>query len=200
MPENHGKPLSAPEIASELALALDAVGCEYAVGGALALGFWGAPRGTLDVDVTLFLPPNDVLSCVKLLEAVGCKFDAALATRHLTDHGFCQVEFGGGRVDVFLPLIAFYEEARQRRKSVEFGPQRVHIWDAETLCVFKMMFFRLKDLADVEEILRVQGPRLNRDWVKTHLAEIFGQRDPRVARWDELAGGVSHPAEGADAN
>ncbi|MGD9633271.1 MAG: hypothetical protein AB7I57_03310 [Pirellulales bacterium] len=150
------------------------------------------------MDVTLFLPPNDVSACVNMLESVGCKFDPGLATRHLTEHGFCQVEFSGGRVDVFLPLIAFYEEARQRRRSVEFGPQTVQIWDAETLCVFKMMFFRLKDLADVEEVLRVQGPRLNREWVRTHIADIFGQRDPRLARWDELAGDASHPAEGTE--
>ena len=60
------------------------------------------------------------------------------------------------------------------------------VWDAETLCVFKLMFFRLKDLADVEEILRVQGDQLDRDWVQRQILGIYGPRDPRMSRWDEL--------------
>jgi hypothetical protein len=44
---------SASDVARDLARALVARGQEYALGGAIALGFWGEPRGTLDVDVTL---------------------------------------------------------------------------------------------------------------------------------------------------
>jgi hypothetical protein len=127
---------------------------------------------------------------VQLLQSIGCTFSTDDANRLLSEHGYCQVEFGGGRIDVFLPLIPFYEEARKRRQAVEFGDQRVMVWDAETLCVFKMMFFRLKDLADVEEMLRVQGDRLERDWVFEQIQAIYGRRDPRTVRWEELAGGT----------
>jgi hypothetical protein len=41
------------EAAQQLAAALTERGCEYALGGALALGYWAEPRGTLDVDLTL---------------------------------------------------------------------------------------------------------------------------------------------------
>ncbi len=85
-----------------------------------------------------------------------------------------------------MPLIPFYEEARKRRRAVELGDRRVMVWDAETLCVFKMMLFRLKDLADVEEMLRVQGDRLDREWVLGQIQSIYGPRDPRTARWKEL--------------
>jgi hypothetical protein len=49
-----------------------------------------------------------------------------------------------------------------------------------------MMFFRRKDLADVEQILRTQGPQLDRVWVRQQLAEMYGARDPRLAAWDDL--------------
>ncbi len=186
MPGNKDKPASAPQIARQLAAALDSAGCDYAIGGAIALGFWARPRGTVDVDVTLYLPPDEVTACVRLLQTVGCTFPLDQATRLLSEHGYCQVEFGGGRVDVFLPVISFYEEAKARRRAVEFGDQRIMVWDAESLCVFKLMFFRLKDLADVEEILRVQGDRLDRGWVERQIVGIYGPRDPRVARWGEL--------------
>jgi hypothetical protein len=183
---NTDKPASAPRIARELAAALESAGCDYAIGGAIALGFWARPRSTMDVDVTLFLPPDKVSDCLRLLETVGCTFPADQVTHQLTEHGFCQVEFGGGRIDVFLPVIPFYEKAKVRRRAVELGDHQVMVWDAETLCVFKMMFFRLKDLADVEEILRIQGDRLDRDWVLRQVLAIYGQSDPRVARWEEL--------------
>ena len=147
------------------------------------------------------MPPEGVSACVRLLQTVGCSFPADQAARSLSEHGFCQVEFGGGRIDVFLPIIPFYEVARRRRRSVELGDQRVMVWDAETLCVFKMMFFRRKDMADVEEILRVQRGTLDRDWVLQQITAIYGHRDPRLARWEELVretGGASGCPKGRD--
>ena len=87
----------------------------------------------------------------------------------------------GLNVDVFLPLIPFYEVARQRRVRVELGGQAVWVWDAETLVVFKMMFFRRKDLADVEQVLTVQGAGFDRSWVREQLMSMYGTRDPRLA-------------------
>lgn len=180
-------PASDPaQVARELAAALDAANCEYALGGAIALGFWAEPRGTLDVDVTLFLPPEQPTKCVRLLHKIGCHVKADEAIQSFADHGYCEVEFSGFRIDVFLPIIPFYEQARQRRKRVPLGDQPVMIWDAETLCVFKMMFFRRKDLADVEQILRMGGQQLDREWVHQQLIELYGQRDPRISQWRDL--------------
>jgi hypothetical protein len=55
------------------------------------------------------------------------------------------------------------------------------------------MFFRGKDLIDVERILVVQGPEFDRNWVRSQLVDIFGARDPRIAAWDDLARRI--PAE-----
>ena len=186
MSETQKQPTDPTQVAREIAAALDAERCEFALGGAIALGFWTAPRGTLDVDVTLFLPPEQPSRCVRLLQKIGCDVDAREALQSLTEHGFCQVQYSGRRLDVFLPIVPFYDQARLRRKEVILGDQPVKIWDAETLCVFKMMFFRRKDVADVEQILRVQGDKLERDWVSQQLTAMYGQRDPRVAQWDEL--------------
>ena len=74
--------LDAAEVAEHLAAALDERGLEYALGGAIALGCWGEPRGTLDVDLTLFLPIEQPSHCVWLLQQIGC--DVRAATRQLT--------------------------------------------------------------------------------------------------------------------
>jgi len=191
--DSGSKPKDVAQAAREIAVAMDASGCEYAFGGAIALGYWGPPRGTLDIDVTLFLPPDQPLSCVRLLQKIGCSLQAEQAVRSLAEHGFCQTEYGGRRIDVFLPTLPFYEEARQRRQRVVLGDQPIQIWDAATLCVFKMMFFRLKDMADVQQLLQQQGAELDHAWVRQHLTEIYGDRDPRVSRWDELVEEIGQP-------
>jgi hypothetical protein len=184
---NPPPPLDAATVAEELASRLDAAGCEYAFGGAIALGYWTIPRGTMDVDVTLFLPLSERTRCIRLLQQLDCEFKASAAETSLREHGFCQVRFLGFRVDVFLPSLDFHEAAKLRRRQVPLGGRQTFVWDAETLCVFKMMFFRPKDLVDVQAILRTQGANLDRAWVGNALVELYGQRDPRISQWRELA-------------
>jgi len=167
---------------------------EYALGGAIALGYWGEPRGTVDVDVTLFMPPERPSECVWLLQDIGCQLAPVKAAESLREHGFCRVTFAGTDVDVFLPLVPFYETARARRRHVELGGQPIVVWDAETLAVFKMMFFRRKDLADIEQILRTHATQFDRAWVREQLADMYGIRDTRLSTWDDLVREI--PAEG----
>ncbi|MFM7249299.1 MAG: hypothetical protein ACKO5R_05325, partial [Planctomycetaceae bacterium] len=112
-------PLDPTEAAMRLAAGLDARGIAYAIGGALAFGFWGMPRGTLDVDLTLYVRPDDPAGVLNLLRALGCVVDEAKAGPTLVDHGFCSATLSGIRVDVFLPIVDFYSVARGRRRQVD---------------------------------------------------------------------------------
>lgn len=87
-------------------------------------------------------------------------------------------------------MFDFYDVARARRARVKMGEEYIHVWSAETLAVFKMMFFRRKDVVDVERLLRDGGPEFDRAWVRAQLVEIFGARDPRIPAWDELVAEV----------
>ncbi len=176
----------AADVAKRVSAKLAAGGCDYAIGGAIALGYWAEPRGTIDVDFTLFIPPDKPGECVWLLQELGCELNTSDALRSLNEHGFCRVSYAGLRVDVFLPTVPFYEDARKRRQLVDLGGQEILIWDAETLVVFKMMFFRRKDIVDVEQVLRIQGASLDCIWIRERLAEIYGKRDPRISQWDDL--------------
>lgn len=66
------------EIAAHLAAALDAAGVPYAIGGAIAYGLWGDPRGTSDVDVNLFVDHAG-------LAVEGDDLDRAYVRRWLVD-------------------------------------------------------------------------------------------------------------------
>lgn len=186
MPDNEAI-RRAPQVAAELARRLDAAGVEYALGEAVALAFAGEPRVTIDVDITLFVEPPEPVACVDVLDQIGCTLRRQTALDSLAEDGFCRVAFEGMQLDVFLPTIPFHEAARRRRVRVKLVGQTCSIFSPEALIVLKLMFFREKDFMDVRQILRIQGSALDRIWVREQLVDIFGERDPRIAAWDELA-------------
>lgn len=62
----------------------------------------------------------------------------------------------------------------------------VFVWEPEVLCIFKMMFMRTQDFADIEKLWEAQPETLDTAWVREQLIDIFGQRDPRISNWDEI--------------
>ncbi len=190
---NHTESPSALEVADKLASRLESLGSDYAFGGAIALAFWINPRATVDVDVTLFLDPTKPTAVLQCLGQLGCDFDLEKSVSLLREHGFCHAKLDGRQVDVFLPNTPFYEAARSRRVRRRLIETEAWVWDAATLSVFKLMFFRQKDFVDVVQMLRVQGSLLDRDWVRDQLESICGCRDPRLAQWDELIADAESP-------
>jgi hypothetical protein len=93
VPEHKHNPPPVAEVAAELAKRLEAFGCDYALGGAVALACWAEPRGTVNVDVSLYLPVGELTETITALRNIGADFSAAKARESLNSHGFCQVEF-----------------------------------------------------------------------------------------------------------
>ena len=81
---------------------------------------------------------------------------------------------------MFVPAIAYYGELEGRRRQVDLLGRSAWILSAEDLAVLKMMFFRRKDLADVEAMLRHMGASLDRAFIRAKLSELMGSDDPRL--------------------
>lgn len=64
---------TAAEVARTIADGLEQNALSYAVGGAIALGFYATPRATIDVDVNIFVPPASGMDTV-LAALVGMGF------------------------------------------------------------------------------------------------------------------------------
>jgi hypothetical protein len=52
--------------------------------------------------------------------------------------------------------------------------------------VFKLLFYRAKDLLDLERLVAVAGADLDHRWVRDRIAEMMGEADPRVRDWDAI--------------
>lgn len=175
------------DVGIALAQAFEAHGIEYALGGALAYGIWGIPRATLDVDINVFVEDDELPRVAAALADLGLQVDATDLARDSRAKGLIVLRFGGYRVDLFTPSIPFSYEAARTRRAVDIDGKYIYFLSAEALCVFKLLFFRPKDIVDLERLIEVQGDALDRAYVRRELVTMMGEGDERVQRWDELA-------------
>jgi hypothetical protein len=176
----------AAEAAQQIADALEAAGLSYAIGGALALAIAGVPRGTADVDVNVFVPEARVSEVIEALRPLGIDIDPGAALSRARRDGMFVGRWDGMRIDVFLPSIPFSDEAERTRIRVTDADN----WSgwflaAEALAVFKLLFFRGKDVVDLERLIAVR-PELDRDYVRRWIVEMMGEDDERTRRWDDI--------------
>lgn len=178
----------AAEAGLRIAHALAAANVPYAVGGALALGAHGVPRGTLDVDVNVFIEEDELPRLIDILTTLGIELDESAAIARARRDGMFVGRWDDMRIDVFVPSIPFSYEAAKTRVRLDGGDGViVDFLSAEALAVFKLLFYRPKDVVDLERLIAVQGPRLDRAYVRRWIVEMMGEDDARVSTWDALA-------------
>ena len=160
------------DLAAGFAAALDAAGIPYAIGGAIALGAWSDPRGTYDVEINLFVKPGELDNALDVLERVGVTIDRAAAATADAAGDVIVGTSGGLRVDLFTPSIPFSWEAMRTRRRLRGPSGEAWYLSAEATAVFKLLFFRAKDLVDVEKLVVVQAADLDRAYVRRWLVGL----------------------------
>lgn len=106
--------MSAADVARRLADRLDENGIAYAIGGALALGVWGAPRNTVDVDISVFVDPTDLDGVVDALERAGALFERDKVASSVARIGLVRARVGRTPIDVFISRHPHFAEMARR--------------------------------------------------------------------------------------
>lgn len=137
----------------------------YALMGGMAVPVWGIPRATYDIDVVLSVDEEGLRRFITLAVSEGFRVDPP------HDSGFRDVLDGMEKiriewwtqesrrveVDVFLVTTAYQEAAFSRRCRVQFDGRQVWVLSAADLVLHKLVAGRPKDLADIQNILAIQG-------------------------------------------
>jgi hypothetical protein len=135
---------------------LTKAGLAHAFGGAIALGYCTLePRGTRDLDVNVFVPPNragDVLGA--LPAAVTVK---AVDSEQLSREGQVRVWWEDTPIDLFLDVLTFHREVAKSVRHVSFMDRTIPVLGCTALAVFKAMFDRTRDWADIEAMVEVSA-------------------------------------------
>lgn len=159
--------------------ALDAAAVPHAFGGALALAWCTErARGTIDIDVNLFVPHTDADDVLAALPPGIAVTDTDRA--HLARDGQTRLWWDTTPVDVFFNTTEFHAAAARRSRVQRFAGADVPFLSCRDLAVFKAFFDRTKDWADLEEMAAAGA--LDVEAVLGTLVRYLGGDDHRVAR------------------
>lgn len=179
------RPIDPIETALLVVRHLDAMGILYTIGGSIASSFAGEPRSTLDIDIVAALDEQHVEGLVAAL-AAEFYVDADALRRAVRTHSSVSVIHQATqlKVDLFVaggtPL-----DGRQlgRRLAVDLGEgRRLYVHPPEDILLQKLRWYHRggevsdRQWRDIAAIVRVQGSRLDREYLREGAA-ILGVSD-----------------------
>ena len=164
--------------------ALATAGLPHAFGGALALAWCTErARGTIDIDVNVFVPADRVDEVLSALP--GDVVATAEQRERLATDGQARLWWDTTPVDLFLDTTPFHDAVAERVRLELFGDEVLPFLACRDLAVFKAFFDRTKDWADLEEM--AAAGTLDVAAVSGVLVRYRGADDGRVARLADLA-------------
>jgi hypothetical protein len=171
------------EKVAAIAAALTEAGIPHAFGGALALAYaTEEPRGTRDVDVNVFVPPDDAERTFGGFPD-GVDWSAGDVAVVLRDEQV-RLWWGDTPVDVFFAAHPFHLAAGHRAVTVDFLGRPIRVLAPEDLATFKVLFDRPKDWVDIATML--DNGTLDLDAVIGAVGDLLGD-DDRVGRLRAMA-------------
>ena len=174
---------SLPEKVVALHAALAEVRVPHAIGGAVALAYYAVPRGTVDVDINVFVPVERWPKVRDALAPLGV--DVAADEAALERDGQVRLWWDRNPVDLFFSYDPFHEEMRRATRRVPFAGETIPILAPEHLMVCKAMFDRPKDWLDIEQIVVATDP-LDLPEVEGWLQAMVGEDNQRLVRLQEI--------------
>jgi hypothetical protein len=168
----------------EIHASLDAHGIPHAFGGAIAL-IYGVrdPRLTHDIDLNISVAPDHVEEVLAALPlTLQHSHQDAEAVRR---HGQVRLHWGPDLpVDLFFPQHEFHHVVASRTRVVAFDGEPLPVISPTDLTVFKTMFNRRKDWADIEAMLRART--VDEAEAVRWVGVILGAGHPGCAQLEEL--------------
>jgi hypothetical protein len=175
--------MNLPERVVALHRALEGAGIPHAFGGAIALAYATLnPRGTDDIDCNLFVPAEDPSEAIAALPD-GIRRPRGLAARIARD-GQVRLWWDDTPVDLFFDYAPIHTEAARNARRVQFDGVELPVLGPVELVVFKVMFDRTLDWADVEAA--IEAGVVDMDAVRTALDTLLEPDDPRLERLAEV--------------
>lgn len=156
----------------------DALDVPYALIGGLAVGAWGVPRPTHDLDFVIQADDAVLPNLCRLIHERG------YAVSSSSNEG--RIDFVAGMplircqqcihdrvldIDLFLTASKFQEAIIARRVSLNVADRRFWVATPEDLILLKLAAGRPRDMADIEDILLLRY-QLDEEYLRAWAAQL----------------------------
>lgn len=177
------------EAAIEVHTFLSKHNISYAIIGGFAVQYWGEPRFTRDIDITVSVPIEKteifVQNILKHFDArVQDTIHFVQQTRVLPIRAKNECE-----IDISLALPGYEDEVMKRAVKIKVAPnQFVKICSAEDLIIHKAVAGRPRDIDDIVGIIYRQGKSIDIDYIRRWLKEfsLILETDKVLERFEKL--------------
>ena len=105
---------------------LDTAGLPHAFGGAIALAYYAQPRGTVDIDVNMFVPPSRYADVLEALRPVGVT--PGPPVNQVARDGQARVRWGRTPIDLFFSSEAIHDAMQSRVRVVPLARRASLSW------------------------------------------------------------------------
>jgi hypothetical protein len=149
----------------------------HAIGGAIALGYCTLePRGTKDLDVNVFVAPDRVKEVFAALPQPVTV--TALNLEQAERDGQVRVWWERTPIDLFFSVLPFHSEVARNVRHVSFAGRTIPVVGCTALTVFKAMFDRTRDWADIEAMIEAKS--VDVDGAVASIREMAGPDSPEA--------------------
>lgn len=156
----------------EIALFLDRHKIPYMLIGGVANVFWGIPRATIDVDVTIKVDDSHMEAFVKKLASKFKPYPPE-PIQFVKETRVLPVKTSNGiRADIIFGQLPYETDAIKRAVSKKVGNSGVKVCSPEDLIIHKIISERAKDKSDVEGIIKERIKSLDRSYLDPILEQL----------------------------
>ena len=158
------------QAALEIQDRLNELGYSFCIIGGMAVVYWGTPRSTQDVDISLIVPLGDERAVAeKLLETFASRIDDAVEFAEQSRILLIKAS-NGVSIDVAFAGFPLEQAMIARGTMCELQPGlSLRLMKAEDLIVCKAIAGRPQDVLDIRGIVDRQGEQLDRNQVRSEL-------------------------------
>jgi hypothetical protein len=157
----------------KIASILQSASIPYMVIGGQAVLYYGEPRLTRDIDITLGVDIDGLKTVLAAVNGSGLEVAAQDIDRFVAEtHVLPLLDRQSGiRIDLIFSFTEYERTALQRTEVVSLGSGVVRFTSVEDLIIHKMVAGRPRDIEDLRGIL-ARSPRIDDTYLDTWLRSL----------------------------
>ncbi len=158
---------------------------DYLIIGGVAVGVWGKPRVTEDLDLIIFISKKGCKFLLNNAKESGFQFEEKIVSTQIKQRGVFKLFYGGFHLDFLIASTQLEKTAFSRKIAVKIYDKEVFVPSKEDLILFKIISGRPQDLIDIENIIIRYKDNLDVEYLKTWAQKLCDEaEDMRI--WNKL--------------